>query len=66
MRTIKKSDFDSLSLPYIASKQTQVVIWNILMTKIDKKLDKVHINLWGSYYPASIDGKTYGIILLDT
>ena len=50
MHTIKKSDFHSLCSPFVASKQTQVVIWNKLMTKVDDKFNEVHIDLWGPHY----------------
>lgn len=36
------------------------------MTKVDEKLDKLHIDFWDPYYRASIWGKTYTVILLDT
>ena len=62
---IKDSDFDSLFSPCVASKQTRVVIRNKPMTKVDDKLDKVHIDLWGPHYPISIGGKTYVAILLN-
>lgn len=43
--TILYSTFDSLCLPYVASKQTHIVIQNKPMTKIEDKLNKVHIDL---------------------
>ena len=45
MCMIKDSDFHSLYLPCVANKQTRVVIRNKPMTKVDNKLDKVHIDL---------------------
>lgn len=62
---IKDSCFDSLCLFCIANKQTQVVIRNKPITKIDDKLDKAHVNFWGLHYPTSIRDKTYTIIILD-
>lgn len=59
------SNFDTLYLSYIASKQTQIIICNKLMTKIDKKLDEVYINLWRPYYLLALSNKAYAIILLN-
>lgn len=59
------SDFDSLCSPCVASKQTRVVIRNKPMTKVEGKLDEIHVDLWGLYHPASLSGKTYAAILLD-
>ena len=63
--TIKDSNFNSLCLPYVASKKMRVVIQNKPMTKVNDKLDKVYIDLWGPQYPASIGDKTYATILLN-
>ena len=35
------------------------------MTKVEGKLDEVHVDLWGPHHPASLSGKTYAAILLD-
>lgn len=39
------NDFDSLYIPCITSKQTNIVLRNKLMNKVNKKLDKVHVDL---------------------
>ena len=62
---IKDSNLNSLYLPYITSKQMQVVIRNMPMTKADDKLNKVYIDLWKPYYPASVGGKTYATFFLN-
>lgn len=64
-RTIIDNDFDSLCSPCVASKQTCVVIRSKPMTKVEGKLDEVHVDLWGPHHPASLSGKTYAAILLD-
>lgn len=42
--TIKSSDFESLYSPYVASKQTQIVIWNKSIIKVDEMLNKVYVD----------------------
>lgn len=59
------NDFDNLFTPYIASKQTYIVIHNKLITKLKQKLKKVYVNLWRPYYPLLLLKKTYMVILLD-
>lgn len=66
LATPPDNDFDCLWMPCIASKQTCVIFQNKPITKINKKTDKVHINLWGPYYPPFLSRTTYTIILLDT
>lgn len=34
------------------------------MFEIKKKLNKVHVDLWGPYYALLLSGKIYAIILL--
>lgn len=63
--TIDNNDFDSLCSPCVASKQTRTVVRNKPMTKADKKLDEVHVDLWGPHHPALLSGKSYAAILLD-
>lgn len=65
LATSTDNDFDSLCTSCIASKQTRVVIQNKPMTKVNKKLEEVYIDLWGPHYPPSLSGKTYAAILLD-
>lgn len=36
------------------------------MTKVDKKLNKIYINLWSLYYPTSLSEKMYIVISLNT
>lgn len=62
---IPESDFDRICTLCIASKQTRVVIRNKSMTEVKKKLEEVHVDLWGLHYPPSLSGKTYAAILLD-
>lgn len=38
------NNFDSLYTPYIANKQTRIILRNKLM-RVNKKLDKVHVVL---------------------
>lgn len=59
------NDFDSLCSPCVASNQTRVVVRSKPMTKVDGKLDEVHVDLWGPHHPASLSGKSYAAILLD-
>lgn len=35
------------------------------MTKINKKLEEVHVNLWGPHYPPSLLENMYAGILID-
>lgn len=65
LATSTDNNFDSLCTPCIASKQTRVVIQNKPMTKVNEKLEEVHVDLWGPHYPPSLSGKTYAAILLD-
>lgn len=58
------SNFDSLCLSCMANKQIQVVICNKPMTKIDRKLNKVHVKFWGPHHPFSLSSKAYTTILL--
>lgn len=39
------NNFDNFCLPCVASKQTCVVIQNKPITKVEGKLDEVHVNL---------------------
>lgn len=59
------NDFDSLCTPYIASKQTRIVINNKLMIEVKEKLEEVYVNLWGPHFPPSLLEKTYAALLLD-
>lgn len=61
-----KDNFNSICLPCIATKQICRTDYNKMMTKIDKKLDKIHVNLWGPHYSTLLLEKTYAAILLDT
>ena len=58
------SDFDEIYKPYIGSKQTRVVCRQKPMTSTNKKLEEVHVDLWGPHDPASLSGSVYAAILI--
>lgn len=58
-------NFNSICLSCIASKQTCTIVCNTVMIEVDKKLYKIHIDLWGLHYSALLLGKTNAPILLD-
>lgn len=60
-----ENNFDIICLPCITSKQTRATVYNKAITKINKKFDKIHVNLWGLYNPTSLFGTKYAAILSD-
>lgn len=66
LASLSDNNFDSLCTPYIASKQTYIVLRNKPISKISKKLDKVFVDFCEPQYPLSLLEKTYATILLDT
>lgn len=62
---IQYINFNSLCLLYVTNIQTQIVIWNKPITKVDKKFDKIYMDFWRLYYSTSIKDKTYATILLN-
>lgn len=63
---IINNNFNSFYSLCIASKQTNVVVQNKPMNNVKKKLDKVHVDLWGPHHLIFLSKKTYTAILLDT
>ena len=57
-------DFDKICEPCVGSKQTRVVSRQEPMTPAEDKLEKVHVDLWGSHDPLSLSGSTYTLILV--
>lgn len=57
------SNFDSLCGPYLSNKQTQTMIYK-LITKVNEKLEEVHVDLWSPHILPSLSTKTYVSILL--
>lgn len=55
---------DKFYTPYIGSKLTQVVRQNKSITATTKKLEEVHINLWGSHNLLSQSSSVYSAILI--
>lgn len=64
MRIIINNNCNSFCLA-VANKQTYVIIWNKPMTKIEEKLNKMHIDLYKSYHLVSLSSTTYAVIFLD-
>lgn len=62
---VNNSNFNSLYIHCIMSKQTQAIIWKP-MTKANKKLEEVHINIWGPHYPLFLSSNTYVALLIGT
>lgn len=60
-----KNYFNSFYILYIINKQTNTTIYNKKITKADKKIDKIHVDLWGLHYLAFLLRKKYTGILLD-
>ena len=59
------NNFNSLCIPCISSKQTQVVNCSKPITKVKKKLEEIYVDLWGPHNLLLLSEKTYAVILMD-